>query len=390
MSLGLPEKSRELHPMRIVFAIVASILTQTLAIASASAQVPTATGRSFTLSSAAWKLFIPDSYFQRPGSVSDVLVHFHGDPQTYWNNATYANLNAMIVTVNYNGLSSAYSTPFLADTALFQTILDEALTKARQQSDISDSLQWDKLGVSSFSAGYGAVREILKSATYRNDIDALLAADSLYATTAGDGTPLDSQMADYKTFANLAKAGIKTFLYSHSQVPTFTYETTGECGDELMQFLGASPSAYNANGLGTLNFYRSAQTGNFRLWGALGADGDSHLEHLRYIGEFLEELPLAKIAPGDYNNSGSVDAADFVAWRNRLGPNSLINDGNITPGVVDAADYAFWRSRFGGAATGASSGSGLATSNIPEPTTPMLLMFAMAFNLPCRKLRQNA
>jgi hypothetical protein len=263
---------------------------------SVSAQVPTATGRQFTLSNAAWKVFIPSTYQPRSGNVADVLVHFHGDPQTVWNNAKYAKLNTIVVTVNYSGLSSAYTTPF-SNASLFQTVLDEALAKVRQQADISDSLQWDQLGVSSFSAGYGAVREILKSAGYRNQIDSLLAADSLYATTAGDGTPLDSQMADYKTFATLAKNGQKTFLYSHSQVPTFTYETTGECGDELMQHLGISASAYNVNGLGTLNFYRRAQSGNFKLWGALGSDGDSHLEHLRYIGEFYKQLPLAKEIP---------------------------------------------------------------------------------------------
>jgi hypothetical protein len=279
--------------MRNAFVLATGILVPFFVAANAPAQVPTATGRSFALSDAAWKLFIPSTYQPR-GNVSDVLVHFHGDPQTYWNNAKYANLNAMIVTVNYSGLSSAYSTPF-ADSSLFQTVLNDALTKARQQSDIPDTLQWDKLAVSSFSAGYGAVREILKSSTYRSDIDMLLTADSLYATTAGDGTPLDSQMVDYKTFAGLAKSGSKTFLFSHSQVPTYTYETTEECGDELMQYLGTSASAYNVNGLGTLNFYRYAQTGNFRLWGALGTDGDSHLEHLRYIGEFLEELPLAKV-----------------------------------------------------------------------------------------------
>jgi hypothetical protein len=264
--------------------------------AQVEAQVPTATGRQFTLSNAAWKVFIPSTYQPRSGNVADVLVHFHGDPQTVWNNAKYAQLNAIVVTVNYSGLSSAYSTPF-SNASLFQTVLDESLAKVRQQADIPDSLQWDQLGVSSFSAGYGAVREILKSSGYRNQIDALLAADSLYATTAGDGTPLDSQMADYKTFATLAKNGQKTFLYSHSQVPTFTYETTGECGDELMQHLGISTSAYNVNGLGTLNFYRRAQSGNFKLWGALGSDGDSHLEHLRYIGEFYKQLPLAKEIP---------------------------------------------------------------------------------------------
>ena len=44
---------------------------------------------------------------------------------------------------------------------------------------------------------------------------------------------------------------------------------------------------------------------------------------------------------GDYNNNGTVDAADYVLWRNG-GP--LLNDP--TPGV-QAADYSFWRSRFG-------------------------------------------
>jgi hypothetical protein len=267
-----------------------------LVAAPAAAQLPVATGRQIGMSNAAWKIFIPSTYQQRSGNVADLLVHFHGDPQTVWNNAKYAHLNTVIVTVNYSGLSSAYSTPF-SNAALFQTLLDEALAKVRQEPDFPDTLQWDKLGVSSFSAGYGAVREILKNASYRDGIDALLAADSLYATTAGDGTPLDSQMVNYKTFATLAKNGAKTFLFSHSQVPTFTYESTEETGNELMQHLGISASATNENGLGTLNFYRRAESGNFRLWGASGADGDAHLEHLRYIGEFLEELPLARVVP---------------------------------------------------------------------------------------------
>src|SRR5262245_13941636 len=105
--------------MRNLVVLVAGLFVSLVAAAHTPAQVPTATGRSFTLSDAAWKLFIPSTYQPR-GNVSDVLVHFHGDPQTYWNNAKYANLNAMIVTVNYSGLSSAYSTPF-SNTTLFQT-----------------------------------------------------------------------------------------------------------------------------------------------------------------------------------------------------------------------------------------------------------------------------
>src|SRR6185369_5209772 len=106
----------------------------------------------------------------------------------------------IIVTVNYSGLSSAYSTPF-SNSALFQSVLDQTLTKVRAESDIPDNLQWDTIAVSSFSAGYGAVRQILKSSTYQSEISSLLAADSMYATTAADGTPDDTQMAGYKTFA---------------------------------------------------------------------------------------------------------------------------------------------------------------------------------------------
>jgi hypothetical protein len=192
-------------------------------------------------------------------------------------------------------------------------------------------------------------------------------------------------MADYKTFANLAKNGQKTFMFSHSQVPTYTYESTQECGDELMQSLGIAAAAYNVNGLGTLNFYRRAEAGNFRLWGALGSDGDSHLEHLRYIGEFLEELPIAKLVPGDYNNSSVVDAADYVLWRNSIGRGTLPNEGGISPGTTDAADYSYWRSRFGvQAAMGVSSSFSLGTT-VPEPLPVSMLVVCASLAAPRRR-----
>jgi hypothetical protein len=364
--------------MRIVSLLIA-LVWLILANTPVCAQLPTATGTQISMSNAAWKIFIPSNYYQRTNNAADVLVHFHGDPQTFWNNAKYANLNSIIVTVNYSGLSSAYATSF-SNSALLQSLLDEALTKVRNDASIADTLQWDKIAVSSFSAGYGAVREILKSSTYRNDIDVLLAADSLYATTAGDGTSLDSQLADYKTFANLAKAGSKSFVFTHSQVPTYTYESTGEVGDELMQSLGTTPSAINTNGLGTLNFYRTAQTGNFKLWGATGSDGDSHLEHLRYIGQFLKDLPLAKVPlAGDYNANGSVDAADYVLWRKTAGSNSVFwANGDRTGAsysVIDNADYLVWRRGFTNPQT-----RGLQA--VPEPSTAAtaLIFIAVLFS----------
>ena len=64
--------------------------------------------------------------------------------------------------------------------------------------------------------------------------------------------------------------------------------------------------------------------------------------------------------PGDYNNNGAVDAADYVLWR-KGGP--LVNEVD-SPGIVNAADYSAWRARYGNTSgTGAES----AANTVPEP-----------------------
>lgn len=287
----MPDRLKSLAASSLTATVVALLCAP-----FAAAQLPVATGKQIAMSNAAWKLFIPSTYVQRPDSVADLLVHFHGDPQTVWNNAKYAKLNAVVVTVNYSGLSSAYQTPF-SNASLFQGIIDEALTKTRLEANIPDNLQWDQLALSTFSAGYAGAREIMKSSSYRNQIDAYLAADSIHASTAADGTANDAQMADFKTFANLAKNGQKTFIHTHSQVATSGYESTREVADEMLQYLGVSATALNQPGLGTLTYYRTVQTGNYKLWGTTGADAAAHSRHLQYIGDFFEELPLARVVP---------------------------------------------------------------------------------------------
>ena len=75
-------------------------------------------------------------------------------------------------------------------------------------------------------------------------------------------------------------------------------------------------------------------------------------------------VPLG--VPGDYNNNGVVDAADYVAWRkNNNTAVTLPNDA--TPGT-SAADYSVWRAHFGQKAGSGSSVVGATSGAIPEPT----------------------
>ncbi len=94
--------------------------------------------------------------------------------------------------------------------------------------------------------------------------------------------------------------------------------------------------------------------------------------------------------PGDYNEDGTVNAADYTVWRNNLGSlTSLPNDD--TPGV-DVGDYNRWKSHFG-QTSGSGSGGGSVDSSavVPEPKTLTLLSVLTALamgscpaNLVCR------
>lgn len=252
-------------------------------------------GETLTLSRPAWRLDVPAEYEPRPDGAYDLLVHFHGDPPTVLRNVAASRLNTIVVTANYNGLSSAYRRPF-EDPELFQTLLDDVEATLRADARFGPTAARDRLAVSSFSAGYGAVREILKQPQYVEAIDGVLAADSLYASTAADGTPEDEQMAPYKRFADLAAAGEKTFLLTHTEVPTPTYESTRDTADELLAHLGLEATAIDLQGRGPLRFTRTAARGRFALWGSPGETGEAHMDHLRHVAEWLDALPLAKRA----------------------------------------------------------------------------------------------
>jgi hypothetical protein len=83
--------------------------------------------------------------------------------------------------------------------------------------------------------------------------------------------------------------------------------------------------------------------------------------------DYDEVTGLAPVGvPGDYNNNGAVDAADYVLWRKG---EPLQNEVD-TPGTINAADYTAWRARFGNIA-----GAGSIVGNaVPEPGAGVLLL----------------
>ncbi len=114
--------------------------------------------------------------------------------------------------------------------------------------------------------------------------------------------------------------------------------------------------------------------------------GDPNQDTSFFVGDFdLSEFLLAPLPPGDYNADGSVDAADYVIWRETMGRNGtgLAADGN-GDGSVDDADYDLWRTHFG--ETMASAFSSTAGNNVPEPCSPVFLLLTLVSS----KLRRRS
>jgi virginiamycin B lyase len=104
------------------------------------------------------------------------------------------------------------------------------------------------------------------------------------------------------------------------------------------------------------------------VWGA-----ESAADQLVVIRILPDELP------GDYNQDGTVDAADYVVWRSTLDQTGtdLAADGNDN-GAVDAADYQVWGANFGRAVGGSSAAADLADNvSVPEPHSLCLLSLAV-------------
>ena len=85
-------------------------------------------------------------------------------------------------------------------------------------------------------------------------------------------------------------------------------------------------------------------------------------------------LSVAAGLPGDYNQNGTVDAADYTVWRDNLGSGAALPNDD-SPGV-DQDDYIRWKTNFAQTSGGGSGGVN-ATSAVPEPSIGSLIAFAV-------------
>ncbi|NOX66516.1 MAG: hypothetical protein GXO85_12210 [Chlorobi bacterium] len=188
------------------------------------------------------QLFIPD-YFSASQDGSFLLVfHLHSASWTAKDEAYKSNTNTVLFNIHLGGFYSSYKNYFINQNN-FNRILGLVIDELKA-NNIIDNPIIENLIMTSFSAGYGGVREILKTQSYYEKIDALTLADGLHSDL--DPSVMKEQMKIFLRFAKDARDKKKIMLLTHSNILTYTYANTTETADYLINNINTVRVSYDA------------------------------------------------------------------------------------------------------------------------------------------------
>lgn len=191
-------------------------------------------------------------------------------------------------------------------------------------------------------------------------------------------------------WANTIKAGLG--------VDPIIYTYTAWASAQLNSSVTSYPlwiANYNYDPSAPLPASKYAPWPSYKFWqysstGSVpGISGDVDLDV--FDGTFLQLMQQfsPNYSNGDYNNNGTVDAADYVLWRNSIGQSvnpGLGADGDLN-GIIDDGDFTIWKSNFGKAVPNVPADAGATLAAVPEPASLLLLFVATLTALTRRRSR---
>jgi hypothetical protein len=225
---------------------------------------------------------------------ADVLVHFHGASWLPFQAASGRQLVVAAVNVGQGG--GAYDQAF-SDPAALDKIL--AAIRAR--------IRIRRLYLSGFSAGYGAVRAILRNAdgpspgpsghplpASRGEgsrgVDGVLLLDGLHTSYVGDRKVDPVAMQPFLDYARAALAGEKRFVFTHSEIFPGTFASTTETSDYLIQQLELKRTAVVRWGPRGMQQISELHIGGLTILGFAGNSAPDHIDQFHSMPEFLQLL----------------------------------------------------------------------------------------------------
>jgi hypothetical protein len=240
------------------------------------------------------QIAIPQRGGHTPDFGYDVVVHFHGQLPI---RKTLVQVAGGVTFVGIDkGLGSgSYSGPF-HDPDLFPR-LRGCIEGALRRASGSPRAHIRHLALTAWSAGYGAVNEILKR--HSDQVDAVVLLDGLHAAWNPKHPRHDRSLSAVIAgpiqptvdFARRASAGEKIFIFTHSRVDPIDYPSTAQTADLLLAELGLErPPSEDGDAAGPFAQLTGVDVRGFHLWPLRGTDELAHCAHISLIARAVRDV----------------------------------------------------------------------------------------------------
>ena len=227
----------------------------------------------------------------RGGAAVDLVIHFLGASWVPAQAIDGLKAPTVLAVVNLGAGSGAYQRPF-TDPAAFDSLLvgiDRELATATPTP-----VRIQRIALSGFSAGHGAIRIILREPRHFARVDAVLLLDGMHTSYVPENTPMASggtldttNLSAFAAFARAAMRGGKRFVVTHSEIFPGTFASTTETADWLLAAVGLKRTAVLRWGPRGMQQLSEAHAGRFDLLGYAGNSAPDHIDQLHALPEML-------------------------------------------------------------------------------------------------------
>ena len=239
------------------------------------------------------ELFVPRG--TKHANALKLVVYFHGSPFVPEYAVSKLGRDHIVAVVSLAPGSGVYDRTF-SDPAVYDSLLARIGREAGAAMH-ANSVAFRTVTLVGFSAGYGAVRAILRDPRHFARVDAVLLLDGLHTSYVPDGTVLanggkldEEPLEIFVDFARAAMAGEKRFLITHSEIFPGTFASTTETTDYLIQTLGLRLEPVLKWGPHGMQQLSEARQGRFTILGFAGNTAPDHIDHVQGMPMFLKVL----------------------------------------------------------------------------------------------------
>ena len=228
---------------------------------------------------------MPEGFRASDDGIVPLCVHFQGGAKAAAENFMRSGQRGVLIASTLSGRSSAFSTPYRDPAAFAQLLADGERALSQQQGR---EVKFGAISISFFSAGYGAVRELLKDPTWFARINTLVSADSMYATVVAPAVraPRIEDCEGFVRFAQAAARGEKTFVVAYGMYPT-DYASTSENAALLCASVAGKWTQCVTFTQRGVPIARESHVGSFHCYEFAEATAGIHVDLLYFVPEMF-------------------------------------------------------------------------------------------------------